>query len=245
MINACEITGQQLNEIKVVVVGAGAAAISCARLYRKLGVQRIYMIDSKGLVHHKRDDLNDYKKEFMVDDISTTQEAFDGAHMVIGLSRPGSFDIEDIKRMVDTPIVFTLANPTPEIFPEDVRAIRPNAIIGTGRSDYSNQINNVLGFPFIFRGALDVHAKKINDEMKLAAAYALAGLAKAEVPEYLNELYKTRLVFGKDYVIPKPFDKRLVVEVSAAVALAAVESGSSSMKDFDVNAYKKELEQRL
>ena len=147
--------------------------------------------------------------------------------------------------MADNPIVFTLANPTPEIFPEDVRAVRPNAIIGTGRSDFNNQVNNVLGFPFIFRGALDVHAKKINNEMKLAAARALANLAKAEVPEYLNELYGTKLVFGKDYVIPKPFDKRLIVEISSAVAQAAVDSGSSLMKDFDIEKYKKELAERI
>ena len=245
MINACEITGRKLEELKVVVVGAGAAAISCARLYRELGVKKIYMIDSKGLVHHKRDDLNEHKKEFVTEEICCKEEAFKGAHMVIGLSKPGSFNIEDVKRMADNPIVFTLANPTPEIFPEDVRAVRPNAIIGTGRSDFNNQVNNVLGFPFIFRGALDVHAKKINNEMKLAAARALANLAKAEVPEYLNELYGTKLVFGKDYVIPKPFDKRLIVEISSAVAQAAVDSGSSLMKDFDIEKYKKELAERI
>jgi len=245
MINACEITGRKLEELKVVIVGAGAAAISCARLYRELGVKKIYMIDSKGLVHHNRDDLNEHKKEFVTEELCCVEEAFEGAHMVIGLSKPGSFTIEEIKRMADKPIVFTLANPTPEIFPEDVIAVRPDAIIGTGRSDFNNQINNVLGFPFIFRGALDVRAKKINTEMKLAAAYALANLAKAEVPEYLNELYGTKLVFGKDYVIPKPFDRRLVVEVSSAVAQAAVDSGSSMMKDFDIEKYKKELEKRI
>ena len=245
MINACEITGRKLEDLKVVIVGAGAAAISCARLYRELGVKKIYMIDSKGLVHHNRDDLNEHKKEFVTEELCCVEEAFEGAHMVIGLSKPGSFTIDEVKRMADKPIVFTLANPTPEIFPEDVRAVRPDAIIGTGRSDFNNQINNVLGFPFIFRGALDVRAKKINTQMKLAAAYALANLAKAEVPEYLNELYGTKLVFGKDYVIPKPFDKRLVVEVSSAVAQAAIDSGSSQMKDFDIQEYKKELEKRL
>ncbi len=245
MINACKITGRKLEELKVVVVGAGAAAISCARLYRELGVKQIYMIDSKGLVHHKRDDLNEHKKEFVTEELCCKEEAFEGAHMVIGLSKPGSFDIEDVKKMAKQPIVFTLANPTPEIFPDDVRAVRPDAIIGTGRSDFNNQVNNVLGFPFIFRGALDVKAKKINNEMKLAAAYALANLARAEVPEYLNELYGSKLVFGKDYVIPKPFDKRLVVEVSSAVAQAAIDSGSSLMKDFDIKTYKKELLKRI
>jgi len=245
MINACEITGRKLEELKVVVVGAGAAAISCARLYRFMGVKNICMIDSKGLVHSGRDDLNSYKQEFMADGISTKEEAFKDAHMVIGLSRPGSFNIEDVKIMAENPIVFTLANPTPEIFPDDVKAVRDDAIIGTGRSDFSNQINNVLGFPFIFRGALDVRAKGINTEMKVAAAYALANLAKAEVPEYLNELYSTKLVFGKDYVIPKPFDKRLVVEVSSAVAQAAVKSGMSDKKDFDLDTYKQELAKRV
>ncbi len=245
MINACKITGRKLEELKVVVVGAGAAAISCARLYRELGVKKIYMIDSKGLVHHKRDDLNAHKKEFVTEELCCKEEAFEGAHMVIGLSKPGSFDIEDVKKMAKQPIVFTLANPTPEIFPDEVRAVRPDAIIGTGRSDFNNQVNNVLGFPFIFRGALDVRAKKINNEMKLAAAYALADLARAEVPEHLNKLYGSQLVFGKDYVIPKPFDKRLVVEVSSAVAQAAVDSGSSLMKDFNIQTYKKELLKRI
>jgi len=245
MLNACEITGRKLKNLKVVVVGAGAAAISCARLYRFMGVENIYMIDSKGLVHSGRKDLNKYKQEFMVDDFTTKKEAFTDANMVIGLSRPGSFDIEDVKLMADKPIVFTLANPTPEIFPEDVKAVRPDAIIGTGRSDFNNQINNVLGFPFIFRGALDVRAKGINTEMKVAAAHALANLAKAEVPQYLNELYDTELCFGQDYVIPKPFDKRLIVEVSSAVALAAVKSGMSDKKDFDVDAYKRDLSARI
>jgi len=245
MINACEITGRTLEEMKIVVVGAGAAAISCARLYRFMGVKKIYMIDSKGLVHHKRDDLNAHKKEFVTEEICDKEEAFKDATMVIGLSRPGTFSIEDIKLMAPDPIVFTLANPTPEIFPKDVKAVRPDAIVGTGRSDYANQINNVLGFPFIFRGALDVRAKGINTQMKVAAAEALASLAKQEVPAYLNELYNTELVFGKEYVIPKPFDKRLVVEVSSAVAKAAVDSGMSDMKDFDLESYKKELLTRI
>ena len=246
MLNACEITGRKLEEMKIVVVGAGAAAISCARLYRFMGVKKIYMIDSKGLVHHKRDDLNEHKKEFVVEEICCTEEAFTGANMVIGLSKPGSFSIENVKVMAENPIVFTLANPTPEIFPEDVKAVRPDAIIGTGRSDYPNQVNNVLGFPFIFRGALDVRARGINTEMKVAAAYALANLAKQEVPEYLNVAYKTKdMKFGKEYLIPKPFDKRLVVEVSSAVAKAAVDSGMSKMENFDLQRYRKELSQRI
>jgi len=245
MINACEITGRNLEDIKVVVVGAGAAAISCAKLYRYLGVKKIYMFDSKGLIHSKRDDLNAYKQEFAVSDIFTSDEAFADSHMIIGLSKPGSFNIEDIKKMADNPIIFALANPTPEVFPEDIKAARPDAMVGTGRSDFANQINNVLGFPFIFRGALDVRARGINIEMKVAAAKALAALAKAEVPEYLNELYATKLVFGKDYIIPKPFDKRLIVEVSSAVALAAVKSGISKKEDFNLASYREELHNRL
>jgi len=211
-----------------------------------MGVKKIYMIDSKGLVHHNRDDLNEHKKEFVVEEICCTEEAFRDANMVIGLSRPGTFTTEDIKKMAKNPIVFTLANPTPEIFPDDVKAVRPDAIIGTGRSDFPNQVNNVLGFPFIFRGALDVRAKGINTEMKVAAAYALADLAKQEVPEYLNEVYKTQdMKFGRDYIIPKPFDKRLVVEVSSAVAQAAIDSGMSKVSDFDLDRYKKELAERI
>jgi len=143
------------------------------------------------------------------------------------------------------PIIFTLANPTPEIFPEDTRAARPDAIIATGRSDFPNQVNNVLGFPFIFRGAMDVRARIINIEMKMAASQALAQLARAEVPEYLNEIYKTKLVFGKEYIIPKPFDKRLIVEVSASVAQAAVQSGVAQIESFDLEEYKRELATRL
>ena len=245
IMNACEITNKKLDEIKIVVIGAGAAAISCARLYRHMGVKTICMIDSKGVVHTGRNDLNGHKKEFAVEGPMTHSEAFIGADVAIGLSRPGSFSVEDVKLMGESPIIFTLANPTPEISPDETRAARPDAIIATGRSDYENQVNNVLGFPFIFRGAMDVRARKINTEMKIAAAEALAQLARAEVPEYLNELYDTKLVFGKSYIIPKPFDKRLVVEVSSAVAKAAIETGSSTMKDFDMSAYKIELAKRV
>ena len=245
IINACKITSKKLDTLKIVVVGAGAAAISCARLYRHMGVKTIYMIDSKGVVHDERDDLNEYKKEFSASKSMTTSEVFEGADVVVGLSKPGSFCIEDVKLMAPNPIIFTLANPTPEIFPEDTRKARPDAIIATGRSDFDNQVNNVLGFPFIFRGAMDVRAKKINIEMKIAAAEALAELTTKEVPEYLNELYGKKIEFGKDYIIPKPFDKRLVVEISSAVAKAAIESGSSTMKDFDIQIYKEELALRV
>ncbi len=245
IINACKITSREIEDLKIVVVGAGAAAISCARLYRHLGVKTIYMIDSKGVVHSKRDDLNEYKKEFMSDKLMTQDEVFEGADVVVGLSRPGTFTTEHIKKMAKNPIIFTLANPVPEIFPDDVKAVREDAIIATGRSDLPNQVNNVLGFPFIFRGAMDVRAKKINIDMKLAASYALAELTCKEVPEYLNEIYGTKLSFGREYIIPKPFDKRLIVEVSSAVAVAAIKSGSSTLKDFDLNQYKSELSTRV
>lgn len=245
IINACELTEKKIEEIKIVVVGAGAAAISCARLYRHIGVKNILMLDRKGLVHKGRSDLNVYKHEFACDAYLEREKIFRAADVVVGLSAPGSFSLEDIEHMGKSPIIFTLANPLPEIQPEDVKKARPDAIIATGRSDYANQVNNVLGFPFIFRGAIDVRAKKINIEMKVAAARALAALAKKEVPEYLHEIYGKKMSFGKEYIIPVPFDKRLVVEVSAAVALAAIESGSSQMKDFDIKAYKKELVKRV
>ena len=245
IINAAKVTNKKLEDLKIVVIGAGAAAISCARLYRHMGVKNIYMLDSKGVIHNERDDLNQYKQEFANETSISKEEVFQGADVAVGLSKPGSFTIDDIALMAKNPIIFTLANPTPEIFPEDTKKARPDAIIATGRSDFDNQVNNVLGFPYIFRGAMDVRAKKINIEMKVAAAEALANLATQEVPEYLNELYGKKIEFGTEYLIPKPFDKRLIVEVSSAVAVAAIQSGSSSMKDFDLEEYKKELSTKI
>jgi len=245
ILNACELTAKKIEKLKIVVVGAGAAAISCARLYRHVGVKNILMLDSKGLVHKGRSDLNDYKREFCADTYLTHKEIFEGADVVVGLSRPGTFSVEDIKLMCANPIIFTLANPTPEIMPDETKKARPDAIVATGRSDFANQVNNVLGFPFIFRGAMDVRAKKINIEMKIAAARALANLAKQEIPEYLHEIHGRKLEYGAEYIIPSPFDKRLVVEVSAAVAEAAIESGSSEMSDFDIDTYKAELAKRI
>jgi malate dehydrogenase (oxaloacetate-decarboxylating)/malate dehydrogenase (oxaloacetate-decarboxylating)(NADP+) len=245
IINACEITNKKIQDLKIVVIGAGAAAISCAKLYKHIGVKNIFMIDSKGVINDTRSDLNEYKKEFCVPNAITQEDAFKDADVAVGLSRPGTFSVEDVKLMAPNPIIFTLANPTPEIMPEETKAARPDAIIATGRSDFANQVNNVLGFPFIFRGAMDVRAKTINTEMKIAAAYALANLAKQEVPEYLTEVYGKVMSFGPEYIIPAPFDKRLVVEVSSAVAQAAVDTGSSTMKDFDLEAYKIELAKRI
>lgn len=245
IINACHITGRSLETIKVVIVGAGAAAISCGRIYRFMGVREIYMCDSKGVIHAGRADLNAHKKEFTAREGMTRSEVFDNADVVVGLSAPGSFTTEDILRMAPDPIIFTLANPTPEIYPDEVRAVRSDAIIATGRSDYPNQVNNVLGFPFIFRGAMDVRATTINMEMKVAASQALAALTRQAVPQYLSELYGSELTFGKDYIIPKPFDKRLIVEVSASVAKAAVDSGTARIEHFDLEAYKFALAERI
>ena len=245
IINACEISSKKLKDLKVVVVGAGAAAISCSRLYKHMGIKNIFMLDSKGLIHNQRDDLNKYKVEFAVDKSISRDEIFKDADVVVGLSRPGSFDVEDVKLMAKDPIVFTLANPTPEIFPDDVKKVREDAIVATGRSDFDNQVNNVLGFPYIFRGAMDVRASKINIEMKVAAAKALADLAREEAPSYLVDIYNKEFRFSKEYLIPKPFDKRLIVNVSSAVAQAAIDSGVSCVKDFDIELYKQELAKKI
>lgn len=241
IINGCEVVKKSIEDLRIVIVGAGAAAISCARLYRHMGVKNISMLDSKGVLHNGRSDLNIYKREFSVEKYMTHEEVFKGADVVVGLSKPGSFTIDDIKNMSKNPIIFALANPTPEIMSHIIKEARTDAIIATGRSDFDNQVNNVLGFPFIFRGAMDVRASKINIEMKIAAAITLAELARKEVPQYLCDIYGKKIEFGKDYLIPKPFDKRLIVEVSSAVALAAIESGVSSIKNFDIEAYKIKL----
>lgn len=241
LINACELMNKKLEEVKIVVVGAGAAAISCSLMYKSLGVKNIIMIDSKGVVHDERDDLNEYKKEFSVKNAMTKEEAFFNADMVLGLSKPGTFTKEHISLMSDEPIVFALSNPTPELFPSEVLEVKPNAIVGTGRSDFTNQINNVLGFPFIFRGALDVRATSINMEMKKAAAYAIANLAKKEVTAEVKAIFGENIEFGKEYIIPKPFDKRLMVDVSSAVAFAAIESGVAKITNLDFEAYKLQL----
>jgi malate dehydrogenase (oxaloacetate-decarboxylating)(NADP+) len=240
IMNACKITKRELYSLKIVIVGAGAAAIGCARFYREAGIKNIVMIDSKGVIDKSRG-VDRYKAEFVAAKPLTLSEAFEGADVVVGLSRPGTFSEKEIKLMAPNPIIFALANPTPEIDPMQVQKIRPDAIVATGRSDMENQVNNVLGFPFIFRGAIDVRASSINTQMKLAASKALAELAQQNVPGYIEEIYQRKLHFGKEYIIPKPFDKRLIVEVSAAVAEAAVQSGVSKKKEFDIKVYKNEL----
>ncbi|MBN2814237.1 MAG: NADP-dependent malic enzyme, partial [Bacteroidales bacterium] len=227
LLNSLEITGKKIEEIRVVINGAGASAISCGRLYKKLGVKpgNFLMLDSKGVITTSRTDLNKYKREFAQDvQISTLAEAIKGADMFLGLSTGNVLTKEMLKTMAPNPVVFAMANPTPEISYEDAVDARKDVIIATGRSDYPNQVNNVLGFPFIFRGALDVRAKTINEEMKLAAVYALAGLAKEAVPDQVNAAYKvSNLTFGREYIIPKPLDPRLITRVAPAVARAAME----------------------
>ena len=241
LINAASMMGKKIEDLKVVVVGAGAAAIACSIMYKELGIKNLIMCDSKGVIHKGRTDINKYKQEFITQtDAVTMEDAFSDADMVLGLSKPGTFTIEHIALMSEEPIVFTLANPTPELFPDDVKSVRPKAIVGTGRSDFPNQVNNVLGFPFIFRGALDVQARKINMPMKMAAAHAIANLAKEPLTPDLKALYGD-LTYGREYIIPTPFDKRLMVEVSSAVANGALETGVARVKEFDLEAYRAKL----
>jgi len=249
LLNSLEITGKKIDKIRVVINGAGASAVSCGRLYRKLGVkgENIIMLDSRGVVTSRRTDLNKYKLEFAQDlNITTLAEAIKGADMFLGLSTGNVLSKEMLKTMAPDPVVFAMANPTPEISYEDAVDARKDVIIATGRSDYPNQVNNVLGFPFIFRGALDVRAKTINEEMKLAAVYALAGLAKEAVPEQVNTAYKvSNLIFGREYIIPKPLDPRLITRVAPAVAKAAMETGVARKAITDWKAYEIELMKRM
>ncbi|EAL4772399.1 malate dehydrogenase [Campylobacter coli] len=239
LMNAMEISGKKFEDIKVVVSGAGAAGIASARMYRNLGVKNIILVDSKGVVNKKRTDLNQYKLEFVSDtQADTLKETMKDADVFLGLSAPKILDDEMILSMAKDPVIFALANPIPEVMPEDVARLRKDAIVGTGRSDYPNQINNVLGFPFIFRGALDVRATKITENMKVAAAKALADLAKLPVSDAVKNAYNiSHLEFGKDYVIPKPFDERVKAVVSTAVAAAAVKDGVALLKEFDEKTY--------
>ena len=247
IINAMEISGKDISKIKIVVSGAGAAGIACAKMYKALGAKHIVMVDSKGVIHKGRTDLTPEKLEFALETTDRTlADAMKGADMFLGLSKPGVVTKEMVASMNDEPIIFALANPTPEIFPEDVASVRNDVMMGTGRSDYPNQVNNVLGFPFIFRGALDVRAKKITENMKMAAARALANLAKEPVPAEVCEAFGVKeLKFGKDYIIPKPFDKRVLTAVAPAVAQAAVDDGVARVKDFDVKAYTEKLAKGL
>ncbi|MCC4783349.1 malate dehydrogenase [Vibrio splendidus] len=229
MLNAIELQGKKLEECKIVCLGAGAAAVACMELLIKCGAQRekIYMLDRKGVIHTRRDDLNEYKALFANNtDKRTLEDVIEGADLFLGVSGPNLLPAEALTLMADKPVVFACSNPDPEIKPELAHEVRSDLIMGTGRSDYPNQVNNVLCFPFIFRGALDVRASEINDEMKLAAVKAIRELAKEEVPaEVLAAAGETLLEFGTGYIIPKPMDPRLLPRVAKAVAEAAVESG--------------------
>jgi len=233
MMNALDIQGKDIKQANIVCLGAGAAAIACMELLIKCGAQRekIYMLDSKGVVHTRRDDLNEYKKLFANNtDKRTLDDAIEGADVFVGVSGPNLLNEEQVKLMADKPVIFACSNPDPEIKPELALATRDDLIFATGRSDYPNQVNNVLCFPFIFRGALDVRARKINDEMKIAAVHAIRELAKEPVTkEVLVATNEKSLEFGKDYIIPKPMDSRLYSRVAKAVAQAAVDSGVAAL----------------
>jgi malate dehydrogenase (oxaloacetate-decarboxylating)(NADP+) len=250
LLNALEVAGKKIEDVKIIVNGAGAAAISCTKLYEALGAthENIIMLDSKGVITSDRDRLDETKRYFATDrrDIHTLEEAIKGADVFLGLSKGNVLSQDMIRTMADHPIVFALANPVPEISYEDAMAARPDVLMSTGRSDYPNQINNVIGFPYIFRGALDVASTAINEEMKLAAVRAIANLAKQPVPDVVNEVYHVNnFTFGPDYFIPKPVDPRLITEVSMAVAKAAMESGVARKPITDWESYRQHLKELM
>lgn len=249
LLNTLELTGKKIGDLKIVVNGAGASAVSCINLYITMGVKRenIVMLDSKGVLRKDRKDLNEIKKQFVTDkDLHTLEEAINGADMFLGLSTGGVLKKEYLKTMAANPVIFALANPVPEIGYEEAMGTRKDLIMATGRSDFPNQINNVLGFPYIFRGALDVKATAINEEMKLAASKALANLAKEPVPEEVNIAYHEKnLKFGRDYIIPKPTDPRLIIHLAPAVAKAAMDSGVARKPIENWDVYREELSKRL
>ncbi|MCC2981600.1 MULTISPECIES: NADP-dependent malic enzyme [unclassified Sphingomonas] len=248
LINACLLTKRSLRDVKIVVNGAGAAAIACTELMKAMGVQHdnVIMCDRTGVIYQGREDVNQWQSAHAaVTDRRTLTEALHGADVFLGLSAAGALKPEMVKDMAPAPIIFAMANPEPEIRPEVAKAARPDAIIATGRSDYPNQVNNVLGFPFIFRGALDVRASAINDAMKIAAAQAIAELARERVPEEVAAAYGVQHVFGPDYIIPAPFDPRLMEIVPAAVAKAAMDSGVATRPILDMEGYRQSLRARL
>ena len=252
MLNAMRYLGKDMGDIKLVCSGAGAAALACLNMLKTLGVkdENIIVCDQHGVLRHDREaPMDQYKARYAREtDLTTLKEALVGADAFLGLSVPGVIDQDDVKNMADRPVIFALANPTPEILPEEVLDVRQDAIIATGRSDYANQVNNVLGFPYIFRGALDVRARDITQNMKMAATKALAALAKEPVPDYISAAYDGVVMqYGPEYIIPKPFDRRVLIWEAAAVAQAAVDEGITgvSAEEFDINHYREELEARL
>ncbi len=248
LVNACRITGRKLEDIKVVVNGAGASALACTSLVKSMGVRQenVTMCDSRGVIYIGRENVDQFKSAHAIEtDARTLEEAMKGADVFLGLSVAGAVTQDMVKSMADEPIIFAMANPDPEITPPDVQAVRDDAIVATGRSDYPNQVNNVLGFPFIFRGALDVHATAINEEMKIAAAQAIAELAREQVPEEVAAAYGKTQQFGRDYIIPAPFDPRLMEVVPSAVAKAAMDSGVAQTQIEDFDEYRHALKSRL
>ena len=249
LINALDVAGKNIAEARIVVNGAGAAAISCTRLYCSFGARRenIVMLDSKGVIRSDRTNLTEQKKEFATSrDLHTLEEAVKGADVFVGLSKGNVLSKDMVRSMAEKPIIFALANPVPEISYEDAKEARPDVLMSTGRTDYPNQINNVIGFPYIFRGALDTASKAINEEMKMAAARAIADLARRPVPDIVNRAYHVRnFTFGPDYFIPKPVDPRLITEVSMAVAKAAIESGVARKEITDWKAYRQQLRELM
>ena len=247
LLNALELAEKKIEEVKIVVIGAGAAGIASAKMYRQLGAQNIVMLDSKGVIHTGRNDLNEYKQEFAVEtEDRTIADALKNADMMLGLSRGNTVTPEMVKTMAHNAIIFACANPTPEITPDRVESVRPDIIVGTGRSDFPNQVNNVLGFPFIFRGALDSGAKKITENMKMAAAKALAALAKEPVPYYVKAAYNDPdLTYGRKHIIPTPFSREALVWVASAVAEAAFHDGVTDLKECDTQSYQEKLRQMI
>jgi malate dehydrogenase (oxaloacetate-decarboxylating)(NADP+) len=248
LLNACHLTGREFADVKMVVNGAGASAIACTALIKAMGVphENVTMCDRSGVIYRGRDNVDQWKSAHAVDtDARTLEEALVGADVFLGLSAKGALKPEWVAMMAPQPIIFAMANPDPEITPDDAKAVRPDAIVATGRSDYPNQVNNVLGFPFIFRGALDVRATAINEEMKIAAARAIAALARERVPDEVAAAFGVDHQFGRDYIIPAPFDPRLMETVSSAVARAAMESGVAQKPIEDFDAYRVSLRARL
>ena len=248
LINACHLTGRNLKDCKMVVNGAGASALACTGLVKAMGIlhENVIVCDRSGPITPGRDNVDQWKSAHAVEtDATTLEEALEGADIFLGLSAAGALKPEWVKKMADQPIIFAMANPVPEIMPEEAKAVRPDAIIATGRSDYPNQVNNVLGFPFIFRGALDVQATAINEEMKIAAAQAIAEQARDRVPEEVAAAYGVSHQFGEDYIIPAPFDPRLMEVVSSAVAKAAMDTGVAEAPIEDFEDYRHQLKARL
>jgi len=247
LLNALELSNKKIEDVKIVVLGAGAAGIASAKMYKNLGAKNIVMLDSKGVIHAGRTDLNKYKQEFAIEtEDRTIADALRDADMMLGLSKGNTVTQDMVKNMAENAIIFACANPIPEITPDRVEKVRPDIIVGTGRSDFPNQVNNVLGFPFIFRGALDVGAKKITENMKMAAAKALADLAKEPVPYYVKAIYNDPdLTYGRRHIIPTPFSREALVWVASAVAHAAFEDGVTDMKACDIEGYREKLRKMI